>query len=72
MKLAGWQLQTGQDKHSIVADPKFFDAARDDFRLADNSPALSLGFRVFDLSTAGCTNRRRHTANLPPIPPGFQ
>ena len=34
-----WQA-TRQDVHSIIADPKFYDAARFDFRLKADSPAL--------------------------------
>jgi parallel beta-helix repeat protein len=39
--LAEWQEKTGNDKHSIVADPKFVDAAKDDFRPAKDSPAFN-------------------------------
>jgi hypothetical protein len=49
---AEWQ-QTGRDTHSIVADPKFVDVDRGDFRLAPDSPALALGFRPIDLSEVG-------------------
>ena len=38
-----WQAKR-QDVHSIVADPKFFDAERFDFRLKADSPALQAGF----------------------------
>ena len=43
----------GFDKESVVADPQFVAAARHDYRLADTSPALSLGFEPIDLSTVG-------------------
>lgn len=42
-----WQ-ETGQDGHSLVADPLFRDPERGDFRLREDSPALSLGFKPFE------------------------
>ncbi len=47
-----WQA-TGQDKGSILADPKFSDPANRDFRLAKDSPALKIGFKPFDYAKAG-------------------
>jgi hypothetical protein len=47
-----WQA-TGQDVHSLVADPKFVDPSASDFRLEPDSPALRLGFRPIDLSNVG-------------------
>jgi hypothetical protein len=47
-----WQA-TGRDKNSIVADPRFVDPARRDFRLQPDSPALGLGFEPIDMSTVG-------------------
>jgi hypothetical protein len=49
-----WQAG-GQDAHSLVADPGFADLARRDFKLADDSPALGLGFVPFDITQAGVT-----------------
>ncbi len=47
-----WQ-ERGHDQHSLVADPLFVAPAKNDFLLQSNSPALQLGFRPVDLSSAG-------------------
>ncbi|MDB6119783.1 MAG: hypothetical protein JWO08_3564 [Verrucomicrobiaceae bacterium] len=51
--LAGWQKKTGRDEGSVVADPLFADAAKRDFTLKKDSPALTLGFKPFDPAEAG-------------------
>ena len=38
--LAEWQAKTGNDTHSVIAQPLFADEARRDFRPAKGSPAL--------------------------------
>ncbi len=50
--LEEWQ-NTGQDAHSIVADPLFENVDARDFRLKPESPALKLGFQPIDISSAG-------------------
>jgi hypothetical protein len=50
--LAQWQAR-GHDRHSLVADPKFVDAAHADFRLKADSPAFKLGFVPIDISRIG-------------------
>jgi hypothetical protein len=47
-----WQAE-GFDKNSMVADPQFVDAEHGDFRLKEDSPALTVGFEPFDFSKAG-------------------
>ena len=49
---AEWQ-QSGHDRHSIVANPRFVDAERFDFRLLPDSPALKLGFQPIDANKIG-------------------
>jgi hypothetical protein len=53
MTLEAWQKETGHSAGSIVADPKFRDAERGDYRLTDDSPALAVGFKPFDYTKAG-------------------
>ena len=45
--------QLGFDTHSIVADPLFVDAPKDDYGLRLESPAFRLGFKPIDLSQVG-------------------
>lgn len=47
-----WQ-ESGQDRDSVIADPLFADIEDRDFRLAEDSPALTLGFKPIDLSQSG-------------------
>ena len=35
----------GADAHSVSGDPMFMDPARGDYRVADDSPALAIGFK---------------------------
>ena len=48
-----WVREFGHDLCSVVADPKCKDLANFDFTLAEDSPALSLGFRPIDMSDVG-------------------
>jgi hypothetical protein len=46
-------LGTGNDLNSLVGDPMCADPRSGDFTLADDSPALALGFIPFDTSDVG-------------------
>ena len=73
-----WQAK-GMDRHGLVADPRFVDPDRFDFRLQPDSPALALGFRPIDTSTVGLQGPPEWVAlprkakfpptELPPVPP---
>jgi len=47
-----WQA-LGGDKHSVVADPMFVNPAKDDYRLAEGSPAWALGFKPIPVEKIG-------------------
>lgn len=49
---AEWQA-SGQDTHSVIADPQFVDPAKGNYGLGKDSPALALGFQPFDPAEAG-------------------
>jgi hypothetical protein len=60
LSFAQWQAK-GQDAHSVIADPKFVDPERFDFRLQPDSPALQLGFRPIDTDSIGLVGPREWT-----------
>ncbi len=43
----------GYEKHSLLADPQFVDAANGDYRLRDDSPAWKLGFKRIPVEKIG-------------------
>ncbi len=47
-----WQMD-GADRHSVVTDPLFVDAANGDFNLKPASPALKLGFEPIPFERIG-------------------
>jgi hypothetical protein len=52
LSLAQWQAK-GKDAGSLVADPKFVDAEKRDFRLQPDSPASQISFQPFSLTETG-------------------
>ncbi|MGK0480654.1 MAG: hypothetical protein ACJAQ3_000619 [Planctomycetota bacterium] len=60
----------GLDLHSAAGDPLFLGPATGDFRVADDSPALALGFENFDMGSFGVQKPElRAMARTPAIPP---
>jgi hypothetical protein len=61
--------QNGTDQHSISGDPVFADPANGDFSVKENSPALKIGFRNFDMNNFGVVSPMlRQLAMKPEIP----
>jgi hypothetical protein len=54
-KLLSWDewRALGQDAHSLLDDPEFVDAAKGDYRLRPDSPALKLGFQPIPFDKMG-------------------
>jgi hypothetical protein len=50
--LTAWRAR-GHDKKSLIADPKFANPKKFDFRLQTDSPAAKIGFKPFDFTKAG-------------------
>ncbi len=68
-----WQA-SGQDLHSLLADPRLANAPQGDFRLGLGSPARSIGYRDLGAAQAGLygeaywVNAPRHIATAPALP----
>lgn len=52
---AGLAAQSHRDSHSVVADAEFIDPVHGDYRVANGSPALKLGFKNFAMDRFGVT-----------------
>jgi len=66
---SGLQQQSGLDANSIEADAMFVDPPQGDYRVADGSPALKLGFRSFPMDRFGVQNPSlRAMARTPTLP----
>ena len=66
--LAEWQ-ETGQDAGSIIADPKFRNAAEDDFHLAADSPGLETRLQTLRLHARPASTAIPHGSRRRPPPP---
>jgi len=65
-----WQAK-GCDRHSLIADPLFFDPANGDFRLKPDSPARKIGFNPIDIANAGRLTTKTQDRAAKSIPPAF-
>ena len=68
--MAKWrQLNEGRfDAHSLAADPQLADVAGRDFSLAENSPALKLGFQPIDVTSIGLKDDFPDRFSAPQLP----
>ncbi len=63
------QQQSGRDQHSSIADARFVDPASGDYRVQEDSPALTLGFQNFPMDRFGVQSPRlRSIARTPDLP----
>jgi hypothetical protein len=63
------QQQSGRDLRSRVADARFLDPSAGDYRVADDSPAVALGFVNFAMDQFGVRKPAlRAIAKTPPLP----
>jgi hypothetical protein len=63
--------QSGRDAYSIVADARFVDPARGDYRVDEGSPALALGFVNFPMDRFGVRKPElKAMARVPQLPRG--
>jgi hypothetical protein len=71
LSLDQWRNKSDQDRHSLVGDPLLEDVKSGNFKLKQNSPALNIGFRTFDVMQAGWQEPPMLTTDLPIVPPAF-
>jgi hypothetical protein len=62
-------LGSGGDANSLAGDPKFLDPASGDFRVAEDSPALKLGFKNFPMDQFGVKNPSLKAIAKTPVMP---
>lgn len=57
-----WQESSGQDAHSVQADPMFGNPAAGDFRLKPGSPAIGAGEGGANIGACGIAGLGMETA----------
>jgi hypothetical protein len=63
--------QSGRDKDSVIGDAKYVNPATGDYRVADDSPALKLGFKNFPMDQFGVIKPElKAIARQPKLPEG--
>ena len=65
-------LDSGGDANSLAGDPKFLDPDSGDFRVADDSPALKLGFKNFLMDQFGVKKPSLKAIAKTPVIPTLQ
>ncbi len=65
-------LGSGGDANSAAGNPKFLDPASGDFRVADDSPALKLGFKNFPMDQFGVKKPSLRAIAKTPVIPSVQ
>lgn len=70
VQLEDWRRRSGQDAGSIAEDPKFLNRAADDYRLANDSPARSIGIEsIDDIDQAGLYGDEKWTRQSEEVTP---
>lgn len=64
------QNQSGRDGGSLVADARFIAPEKGDYRVAEGSPALALGFVNFPMDRFGVRSLRLRVKARQPVLPG--
>lgn len=64
------RAQSGRDEHSVEADAKFIAPSRGDYRVAEGSPALALGFKNFPMDQFGVRDPKLKAIARTPLLPG--
>ena len=63
------QKQSTLDENSITANAMFLNAAKGDYRVAQNSPAIKLGFKNFPMDNFGVQNPKLKAMARTPVLP---